>query len=98
MPRLAAEWDREAKGDLTPYMVTPGSGKKVGWLCGKGHPYDAYISNRTLRGSGCPYCAGKAIRAGLNDLATTNPREVLMWNYHAPENPKPTDVPAATTK
>ncbi|MDQ0633715.1 hypothetical protein QFZ40_001624 [Arthrobacter pascens] len=98
MPRVASEWDGVANGDLSPYMVTPGSDRKVAWICAKGHPYEAYITNRTLRGTGCPFCAGKALRAGLNDLATTNPQEVLMWDHDAPENPKPTDVSAGNNK
>ncbi len=98
MPRLAAEWDCVANGDLTPYMVTTGSDRKVAWICAKGHPYEAYITNRTTRGTGCPFCAGKAVRAGCNDLATTHPQEVLMWDNEAHGNPKPTEVSAGNSK
>lgn len=98
MPRVAAEWDSGVNGDLTPYMVTPGSARKVAWNCPKGHPYAAYIRNRTTRGTGCPFCAGKAVRAGCNDLATTHPQQVLMWDNEAHGNPKPTEVSAGNSK
>jgi hypothetical protein len=100
MPKIAAEWDSEANGDLTPFMVTPGCDRKVGWRCTKGHPYKAYINNRVLRGTACPFCARKAILVGYNDLATTHPKEVQMWDKEAAGNPKPTEVSAGnnTTK
>lgn len=98
LPHLAAEWDGVTNGGLSSYMVTPGSSRKVAWICAEGHHYEAYINNRTGRGTGCPFCAGKAVRAGYNDLATTHPREVLMWDNDAPGNPKPTDVSAGNSQ
>lgn len=58
-PALAKEWHPTKNGSLTPRDVTPGSGKKVWWICGKGHEWEATVNNRS-RGRGCPYCAGKA--------------------------------------
>jgi hypothetical protein len=55
-PDLAAEWDHRAN-TLLPHQVTLGSGKKVWWLCKKGHSWDAIVSSR-VRGSGCSKCAG----------------------------------------
>jgi len=40
-PGLAAQWNPVKNGDLTPGAVTPGSGKKVWWLCEKGHEWQA---------------------------------------------------------
>lgn len=56
-PALAKEWHPVKNGDLLPCHVTAGSGKKVWWLCSKGHEWEAYINNRN-KGSGCPECAG----------------------------------------
>jgi hypothetical protein len=48
-------------GELTPSEFTYGSGKKVWWLCLKGHNYDSIIYNRTKKDQprGCPYCSGR---------------------------------------
>ena len=54
-PDVAAQWHPTKNGDLTPYDVTPGSGKKVWWKCEKGHEWDATVGDRT-RGRGCPHC------------------------------------------
>jgi hypothetical protein len=35
-PVLAKEWHPTKNGDLTPYDVLPGTGKKVWWKCNKG--------------------------------------------------------------
>ena len=96
-PKLAAEWDYEANGDLKPTDVTAGSSKKVGWICSKGHRWNAVISNRS-RGRGCPYCAGRKIMVGENDLATVNPKLAEEWGYEANGNLKPTDVTAGSNK
>jgi len=66
-PDLAIEaygWD--------PTTVTKSSDKKMSWVCKLGHVWETAISNRYV-GNGCPVCAGKTVRAGFNDLATSNP-------------------------
>jgi len=54
-PKVAKEFHPTKNGDLKPEDFTSGSGKKVWWVCSKGHEWDAEISGRT-KGSGCPYC------------------------------------------
>ena len=45
-PKLAKEWHPTKNGYLTPKDFTPGSSKKVYWLCEKGHDWDASVNNR----------------------------------------------------
>ena len=54
-PALAAEWDTERNGDLTPADVTPGSDKEVWWNCDGGHHYQMRVNDRS-RGGLCPGC------------------------------------------
>ncbi len=54
-PNLAKEWDYDKNGDLLPSAVTHGSGKKVYWICPKGHSYQATVLHRTS-GTNCPIC------------------------------------------
>jgi hypothetical protein len=66
-PELAADalgWD--------PGTVHAGSWTRMRWICDAGHEWSAPIGER-VRGSGCPTCAGRVVRAGFNDLATTHP-------------------------
>lgn len=75
-PKLASEWHPTKNGDLTPSDVTYGSGKKVWWMNKEcGHEWDANIGDRSIVGSGCPYCTTSNARVlvGFNDMWTTNP-------------------------
>jgi len=78
-PVLKNEWHPTKNGTLKLNDFTRGSGKKAWWLCSKGHEWEAVIQSRT-KGNGCPYCAGKKVLSGFNDLATTNCRLAIEWH------------------
>ena len=78
-PEIAKEWNYEKNGLLTPEQVSNSSGKKVWWKCGKGHEWQATVSDRK-KGFGCPYCAGQRVLKGYNDLETTHPDLALEWH------------------
>jgi hypothetical protein len=94
-PTLATEWDM-AKNKLTPDQVTLGSNKKVWWLCKNGHSFEAAISHRGNRGTGCPYCANKKVLKGFNDLASTYPAIAKQWHPTRNLPITPQDVIAGT--
>ena len=77
---LLEEWDYE-KNEIQPTQVMPKTQKKVWWKCDKGHEWYACISNRTIKGYCCPICSGQEIKAGFNDLETTNPEIIYLWDY-----------------
>ena len=78
-PIIANEWHPTRNGDLLPNQVTRQSRKRVWWECQFGHEWVASICDRT-RGTGCPYCAGKKVLKGFNDLKTKNPSLALEWD------------------
>jgi len=82
-PKIASEWDRILNQPLNPSEVSKGSGKKVWWTCGKGHSYQATVSNRTS-GFGCPYCSGRLFVAGVEDLETLYPEVAKQWSHKNP--------------
>jgi len=76
-PELALEL---VDGD--PKTFSAGSGKKPIWKCSIGHTWKAAIAER-VAGTGCPFCGGKKVLAGFNDLATTHPelaRQADGWD------------------
>jgi len=79
-PEVAALWDEERNGELTPEQILAGSNRKVWWRCGKGHSWEAPPFALTINGSRCPYCAGKKVIPGETDLATRYPEIVWMWD------------------
>ena len=81
-PDIAAEWDYEENGALTPDRVAAHSNRKVSWICKLGHRWTAQVNSRTRpNGTGCPVCAGKKILAGFNDLETLRPDIAAEWDY-----------------
>jgi DNA-directed RNA polymerase subunit RPC12/RpoP len=79
-PILSEEWNYDKNGELKPDNVTSNSNIKVWWKCAHGHEWKAAIKNRN-QGRNCPYCSGKKILKGYNDLQTVNPVAAREWNY-----------------
>lgn len=88
-PELIKEWDFK-KNAIKPSEVTFGSHNKVWWLCDKGHSWQAVIYSRKQRG--CPYCAGKAVLSGFNDLETLNYELAKQWHPTKNNGIKPNEV------
>tara|TARA_Y100001970_G_scaffold237322_1_gene297695 strand:- start:299 stop:1162 length:864 start_codon:yes stop_codon:yes gene_type:complete len=79
-PELAKEWHPTKNGDLTPYNVTPGSDRKVWWICSKNkdHEWISTVNNRN-KGRGCPHCSGKKVGTYTN-LVVKNPELAKEWH------------------
>ena len=80
IPQLAAQWDSEKNGRLTPAMVTINSNRRVWWRCEKGHSFPAVVAHRSQSSSGCPYCTNRKVLPGFNDLATLDPAVAKEWH------------------
>ena len=96
-PMLAREWHPTKNGDLKPEDITTGSSKKVWWKCNNGHEWSANISNRN-KGRGCPYCSGKRLLPGKNDLASVQPNVAKEWNFEKNDDVVPEEVFAYSNK
>lgn len=81
-PDLAKEWHPTRNRELNPRTVTPGSGKKVWWICSSGHEWQAPIYSRN-RGSGCPVCS-KSIP--VDDKNTLILKKELVKEWHLTRN------------
>jgi hypothetical protein len=79
--KLAAEWHPTKNKNLTPKLVTMGSGKKVWWQCANGddHVWQAPVYSRA-GGNGCPYCAGH-LPDKSNNLEKKFPDISAAWNF-----------------
>lgn len=79
-PKIAAQWDMEKNAPLTPEMVTRYSNRCVWWRCEKGHSWKTPVRTRTHAACGCPYCAGRKVLKGFNDLFTCMPEIAAQWH------------------
>lgn len=53
-PKIAKEWHPTKNGDITPYDILPGSGKKFWWICSKDHIWETTPNLR--KKTNCPVC------------------------------------------
>lgn len=96
-PEVAVEWDYEKNSPLVPEEFTSGSTKVVWWKGKCGHSWEMQIGLRTgKRSQGCPYCAGKQLLKGFNDLASQYPEVAAMWDYSENKGLSPEDVLAGS--
>ncbi|MBQ7223193.1 MAG: DUF559 domain-containing protein [Erysipelotrichaceae bacterium] len=80
-PDLLAEWDYDKNTDFNPTEVAQYANKNAFWKCEKGHSYLQKISSKAFQNQGCPYCAGKKVLKGFNDLASLHPELLDEWDY-----------------
>lgn len=81
---------KEMKYPSLATTLGAGSGNTE-WVCSTcGHEWTASVHSRTSRGGGCAVCAGKVVKAGLNDLATLRPDLAAQW--HEDNDRKPTEI------
>lgn len=98
-PNLAKQWDKKRNGTLDPRTITPASHTKVWWRCNKKHSWQAAPYSRTReKGSGCPYCAGRKVLAGFNDLASQRPGLAEQWYQPLNGTLTPADVTLGSNK
>ncbi len=90
-PEIAEEFHPNKNGNLTADMISKSSRHTVWWLGKCGHEWQAPVGQRTrpehmtksgrlLKGSGCPYCGGKKVLEGYNDLLSNFPEIALDWH------------------
>lgn len=96
-PDLSKEWHPSKNGALTPKDVTAGSQKKVWWKGSCGHEWEAQIKSRN-NGRGCPYCSGRLVLTGFNDIATTNPEIIKEWDFERNTDVAPESISANSHK
>ena len=78
---LLQQWHYAKNDGLTPDAVTCHSRQKVWWIDRLGHEWQQEIYSRTALCRGCPFCAGRKVLAGFNDLASTHPALSAQWDW-----------------
>ncbi len=78
-PTLLKYWDFD-KNKILPTDISNGSDKKVWWKCEKGHSHECSINSKRA-GIKCPYCSGKKVLIGFNDITTTHPEVSNQWKF-----------------
>lgn len=97
-PELLEEWDYE-KNTVNPGEILPSTHEKAWWKCALGHSWQAVVFSRTREQSAsCPYCTGRKVLPGFNDLATLKPKVAQEWYQPLNGELKPEDVTLGSNK
>jgi hypothetical protein len=98
-PKIAAQLHPTKNGDLKAEDIAPYSSKHVWWVCKNGpdHIWQATLCNRTGRGSGCPFCAGKQVSV-TNSLKVLFPKIARLWHKTKNGDLLPNQVTAPSKK
>jgi len=88
---LAMEWHPTKNGTLRPSEVTPHTGRKVWWICERGHEWQAAVWTRVDKDCGCPKCSGR-VATNDNNLAVVRPDLAKEWHPTKNGDLRPTDV------
>lgn len=102
-PEIASEWHPIKNGNLTPDKVNKMARYNVWWLGKCGHEWQMPICNRTHserydnhgklhKPQGCPYCSGKKILVGFNDLQSQFPEVAVEWHPTKNGGLQPTNI------
>lgn len=85
-PSLAQQWSK--KNTISPKEISPSSMFKVWWVCpdDDSHTWQASPNSRSA-GKGCPLCSGTTAISGKNDIATTHPELVKLWDKDNQKKP-----------
>lgn len=97
LEHLLNEWDHQKNAPLSPADFSKGSNRRVWWKCKYGHEWEAQINKRT-QGKGCPYCAGRKVIPGFNDLKTLVPKLESEWDYDKNYPLTPSEVTIKSSK
>ncbi len=77
-PDFARQWHPTKNAPLSPRDFTPGSRRKVWWLCERGHWWLAAVSDRS-RGMKCTYCRDLQ-KQGEQCMLDAKPELLREWH------------------
>lgn len=96
-PEIAKMWHPTKNGRVNPEYISVGSQRKFWWLGSCGHEWRSSVQYEISSGK-CPYCTGKRVLAGFNDLQTTNMELAKEWDDSKNGDVTPETVTAGSGK
>ena len=97
-PDIAAQWHPTKNNALRPEQVAANSNRSVWWQCEQGHTWRAPVGRRVQFATGCPYCTGRKVLPGFNDLASLEPQVAAQWDTERNGSLRPDQVTVGSGK
>lgn len=96
-PDIAKMWHPTKNGKMNPEYVSVGSMRGFWWLGECGHEWNSTVQYEVFSGK-CPYCTGKRVLKGFNDLESINPKLAEEWDCIKNGGIHPYEVTAGSGK
>lgn len=95
-PDIMRHWDyaRNDANNINPSKLTAGSGRTAFFIDDYGHTWTARICEHT----GCPYCTGKKVLPGFNDLESCYPEIASEFASDLNDNMQPCMIQCKSSK
>ena len=77
-PALLELWDFEKNYPLKPEHFTPGSNRRVFWVCRRGHSYESAIITR-VNALGCPVCYRNRGKSGKRSQTIRDKKQMNLF-------------------
>ncbi|MCA9641591.1 MAG: zinc-ribbon domain-containing protein, partial [Myxococcales bacterium] len=90
-PALSKQWHPSRNAGLTPQDVVRGSRARVWWRCKRGHEWEASVTARANRNTGCQFCSGLRVAPELS-VAVRCPALAKQWHPTRNGDLRPVDV------
>lgn len=87
-------WHKELNDGIDPWVIGKASKKTVWLMCNNGHNHYYSTSPKSfIKGlHDCYVCNGQSVFCGFNDLFTTDPQLVGLWNFDKNKTISPYEV------
>lgn len=94
-PELLKYWDYEDNSVKPEEVGYNDNNKKVNWICENGHRFKSTVYQMSISvmsgNNGCPYCSGKEVAIGYNDVFSMYPELQDYWDYEK-NTVKPSEI------
>lgn len=99
-PYVAELFAEDLNEGVDAATVFASSKKRYWWRCKTGHTWQARVDGmvKFKRKELCPFCSGRRLLKGFNDIATLSPEAAALWHPTRNGDLLPGDVTTVTTK
>lgn len=84
-PELLKYWDYAGNTVKPDEIGLKDNDTKLNWICENGHRFKSTVYQMSISvmsgNNGCPYCSGKIVKQGFNDIITNTPELKEYWDY-----------------
>ncbi len=87
-PEIKKYWNKEKNGKINPEQISHSCEKEIFLKCHKCNIEWKMLAKDFKLRPKCPYCYGRKVKTGYNDLFSTNPELIPLWSKNNTLDPR----------